>query len=229
MNNFYVYAYTRKDGTPYYIGKGKDDRAYDGSSHNIKPPTNKSQIVFLNQNLPEDKAFEAERLYIAMFGRKDLGTGILRNLTNGGEGPSGHRHSVETREKQSWSHKNRQFSESHKAHISAAKKGKSRSKETINKMSIALKGRISPMKGKHHSKETCEKISKAKTGRCCGENHPMYGRHHTSESKAKMREAKIGKYCGENHPMFGKRHSEESKAKMSISAKNRRNLACLYL
>ena len=102
-NNFYIYAYTRADGTPYYIGKGKNGRAFDAFNHRNLVPKDKSQIVFLNKGLTEEKAFEAEKLYISMFGRKDLGTGILRNLTNGGDGHSNP--SDMTKAKMSASHK----------------------------------------------------------------------------------------------------------------------------
>ena len=89
MNNiFYTYAYLRKDDrTPYYIGKGCGKRAYD-SSHNVKVPDDKDRIIFLKQNLTEEEAFNHEKYMIAVLGRKDLGTGILRNMSDGGEGHS---------------------------------------------------------------------------------------------------------------------------------------------
>ena len=99
MNHFYTYAYLRKGArTPYYIGKGCGKRAYD-SSHNVKVPDDKDRIIFLKQNLTEEEAFNHEKYMIAVLGRKDLGTGILRNMTDGGEGRSGSIHSPETIEK----------------------------------------------------------------------------------------------------------------------------------
>jgi hypothetical protein len=89
---YYTYAYLREDGTPYYIGKGKGKRAYNQhkrKGRGFLPIPPKNRIIFLKQNLTEDEAFKHEIYMIAVFGRKDLGTGILLNLSNGGEGPSG--------------------------------------------------------------------------------------------------------------------------------------------
>lgn len=101
MNNFVVYAYCREDGTFYYIGKGRPRRPYGKREKGIKPPKDRNRILILHQGLDEQTAFIYEEKLILFYGRKDLGTGLLQNMTNGGEGVAGWIPDEEWRKKKS--------------------------------------------------------------------------------------------------------------------------------
>ena len=80
---FYTYLWLRYDGTPYYVGKGKKQRAYVSRLYH-RPPKDRKFIIVQEFASDEDALF-AECFLIALFGRKDLSEGCLINLTDGGE------------------------------------------------------------------------------------------------------------------------------------------------
>jgi NUMOD3 motif len=82
---YYTYMWLREDRTPYYVGKGKEDRAFTGCSHNVKCPPRDRIVIYPASS--EAEAFETEIALIWYYGRKDLGQGCLRNMTDGGDKP----------------------------------------------------------------------------------------------------------------------------------------------
>ena len=121
---YYTYAYLREDRTPYYIGKGCGKRAYTRRGRVILPPKDPDRILILKRNLTEQEALAHEVYMIHVLGRKDVGTGILRNRTNGGEGTSGRIVRPESRKKQSLAMAGRVISQEWGLKISQANKGK---------------------------------------------------------------------------------------------------------
>lgn len=125
MNKFYVYSYLKTDGSPYYIGKGKNNRAYLQNRHFVQIPKDRKNIKFVAKNLIETDALAFEKLLISKLGRLDIGTGILENKSEGGRLPA--KLSPESRNK-----------------MSKHRLGKKASQATLDK----LKGRIPWNKGK---------------------------------------------------------------------------------
>ena len=118
----YLYTHTRLDTNEvFYVGIGTQDNYIRASrSHNRTNYWNNVvkrcgwKVDILYDNLSWEDACKKEKELIAFYGRIDLGTGTLVNLTDGGEGTLGHKHTEETKEKMSKTRKGRKYSEEHK-------------------------------------------------------------------------------------------------------------------
>lgn len=155
MNKYYVYSYLREDLTPYYIGKGIGNRAFI-KHHRAKPPSN-DRIKIIKTNLTEAEAHHLEKELIAHYGRKDLGNGILINLTDGGEGLSNP--SVNTRKKLSDAKRN-ETQETKRRRSIAAKNRPKRKTSDETKIKIGNANR-----GLKRSDVSRKKMSDAKLGK----------------------------------------------------------------
>jgi len=155
---FYVYILFDLRGVPLYVGKGKGDRWYAHESserhnnrHNntylravvreAKRLKRRLPRVKIREGLTETEAFATEIALIAAIGRKDLGTGPLANLTEGGDGPTP--------------------SAEHVRKITAARLASPKQQAAW----LRSRGRASPMRGRRHKAKSRAKTSAALAGR----------------------------------------------------------------
>lgn len=145
-NNKVLYRHLKPSGEVFYIGVGSLIRPYSMINrnkfwHNI---VNKYgyEVQILKSDLSWEDVCELEKILISWYGRRDLGTGPLVNLTSGGDGVTGPR-------------------PNHKPML-----GKIHSQETKNKISKSKIGSKTWNKGltNIYSEESKSKMSKKKLG-----------------------------------------------------------------
>lgn len=165
----YVYCYLRAGGTPYYVGIASTAERplvkHRTNRGGVQVPRSRERIRVLRSGLTREEACDWEVFYIKRYGRKDLGTGILRNRTDGGDnGALGYRHSEE------W-----------KKRIAAINTGRTFSSEAISKMQAnanrpehierlrrqcftpeAIEKRAVQLRGVKRPEEVCTNISAGK-------------------------------------------------------------------
>jgi hypothetical protein len=192
----YVYKHIRNDTNEiFYIGIGDDknyDRAYQKKSRNLfwKHIINKTSysVEIIEDNLSWENACLKEIEYIKKFGRRDLGTGLLVNLTDGGEGLHNPAISVRNQIRSHFFGKTR-----------IEIYGFEKAKEITN---IILKNT-----GKKRNNE----FKESQRVKVLGEKNPMYGKSHTNEFKQERREYLLKNNPGKNKTEITKKNISESK------------------
>lgn len=166
-SEYYAYVHIRTDsGIPFYVGKGKQGRAFCKKNRNEhwKNVASKGyRVEFLTESIDEELAFLVEIEAIDIFRKRGF---VLCNYTNGGEGISGFSHSEETKKKMSIGNigkHNFKHTEEAKQKISITSKGREISELTRKRQSESSKGKPKSEKHKYN-------IAKARTGTTLSEN-----------------------------------------------------------
>jgi hypothetical protein len=233
---YYTYLHSAPDGEVFYVGKGKDQRAYSMSDRSWIwrkrfNQLNGITIKIVNRFDTEPEAFQHEQELVRFY--KDKGCDLV-NLTEGGKGVNGYRQSPETRAKRSEKMRGYVYDRVTCPHCKEtggktsmmrwhfdkctgpAKRYKARA--TLNGERINL--------GKFVTKEEAKAVVDA-----FYKEHPRpniwLGRKHSDETRKKMSEVHKGqpgakwtdeakqklseKRIGDKNPFYGRKHTDETR------------------
>lgn len=166
---YYVYLHINPStNLPFYVGKGKGNRCKQTRSRSIfwRRIVEKYgfSIQIVQENLTHNEAYDLEVSLIRKYGRRDNGTGILVNLTDGGEGSVNYKHTEDSLAKMKLYVDNRDMS-----------------------------GEKNPNFNNKWSEEQKMNLSKKKKGKKTGAENPFYGKTHSDELKRRVSERLKGK------------------------------------
>src|ERR1019366_2288487 len=180
----YIYAYENKINGKMYVGQTVNIKARDRS--HIKSSTatgfdgalkkygrDKFNLFVIDIVDTDEQANEIEIFWIAEM-RKFLGRSNVYNLTDGGQGTRGVKHSEESKKHLSdirTGEKNPFYGKKH------TEESKLKIKESLENLAPEVKERIAAAGPK-------------------GETHPMFGKSHSIETKAKISKSLIGVAVG---------------------------------
>lgn len=192
MNSYTYMLVDPRNNLPFYVGKGQgrrcdfhvDEAKYYTKRKSLK--LNKIRkllslglqpiVIKVEEGVSDEQATEFECLLIAEI--RDLGI-PLTNMTDGGDGAKGYRHTEAHKLRMSELQAGRVISDEHRQKMRKPKSSEGRaniikarlatayrpSEETKLKTSQALLGRPSPMKGRKQTEEARAKMSAAGKGR----------------------------------------------------------------
>ena len=151
MNNYYVYIHRRKDNNEvFYVGISRQEKYFRVNTKTGRNPiwnniVNKYGFIgeVLYSNLSKEDACLIEKALIKSYGRINTNSGVLANLTAGGDGSVDCPKSFETKNKMRKARVGKPLSEDIKNKMSATRKGKKATNETKAKLSVIAKNRFS--------------------------------------------------------------------------------------
>jgi hypothetical protein len=183
------------------------------------------EVRLVQGNLSEEEAFALEKERIVFWRNAKID---LVNLTDGGDGTSGIKHTEEWKEKVSKKLKGRKMSKEARAKLSAALKGNKNGLGT-KKSKEAIERTAAAHRGKPKSDEVKAKISASRKGKIghiptIAERERLrlrqLGVPRSEETKAKMRKPKSAEHKAKLSAInTGKIHSEETRRLLSEKAK----------
>lgn len=203
------YRYGKLEFTcePFYVGIGRGNRINHhmilAKSHKRK--TFKDNIILkiinngqqpirykLYEQITLESAKRIERCLIKLMGRRDLETGTLVNLTDGGDGTNGYQMSDDRKLKQQ------------NLMLNRWQRGEFDNRD--------FTGVNNPFHSKHHTEETKAKIRQSIGDARKGENNANYGKRWTDEMKQTQSIKRAGKCTGDDNP------SKRPEVRQKISA-----------